>query len=89
MEIRLSANFSKQYHRASDKIKKSFYKRLQLFKQDSRNPLLRNHPLKGSLQGFKSINVTGDWRALYSQFEEKDGIIIIFEMLGKHSQLYK
>ncbi|GAI64559.1 unnamed protein product, partial [marine sediment metagenome] len=35
---------------------------------------------------YRSINITGDWRALYSK-PDKD--IIIFEALGIHSQLYR
>jgi addiction module RelE/StbE family toxin len=89
MEIEFSANFGKQYRKVNKKIKKAFYQRLQLFKQDSHHPLLRNHSLIGGYRKYKSINITGDWRALYSEFKEREEIIIVFEMLGKHSQLYK
>jgi addiction module RelE/StbE family toxin len=85
MEIAFSASFSKQYRKANKKIKKAFYQRLQLFKQDSHHLLLRNHSLTGSYRKYRSINVTGDWRAIYSE----EGKLIVFEMLGTHSQLYK
>lgn len=89
MKIRFGRKFNKQYDKADKKIKDSFDKKIKLFIQDPLDPQLRNHPLKGVLQGYKSINITGDWRALYSELKEREEIIIIFEMLGKHSQLYK
>jgi len=87
--IDFSKRFDKQFKKSPLEIKIAFKKRLTLFIQDSLDPQLRNHPLRGILQGYKSINITGDWRALYSEFKEKEKIIIVFEMLGKHSQLYR
>lgn len=89
MQIRFGRKFNKQYDKTDKKIKDSFDKKIKLFIQNPLNPQLRNHPLKGVLQGYRSINITGDWRALYSEFKEGEEIIIVFEMLGKHSQLYK
>ncbi len=89
MQIRFGRKFNKQYDKTDKKIKDSFDKKLKLFVQNPLDPQLRNHPLRGVLQGYKSINITGDWRALYSEFKEREEIIIVFEMLGKHSQLYK
>ena len=85
MEIEFSARFRKQYQKADKKIKKAFYKRLKLFRQDPFYPLLNNHLLIGRYREYRSINITGDWRAIYSRQRN----IIVFEMLGTHSQLYK
>jgi addiction module RelE/StbE family toxin len=85
MEIKFSAKFQKQYNKAGEKIKKAFNKRLLLFQQDQLNPILRNHVLTGNYKDYRSINITGDWRALFSQ---EDGIIT-FEMFGTHSLLYQ
>jgi mRNA-degrading endonuclease YafQ of YafQ-DinJ toxin-antitoxin module len=41
------------------------------------------------MYGYRSINVTGDWRALYSEQQQNGKEIIVFEMLGTHSQLYQ
>jgi len=60
-----------------------------MFLNNPSNPQLRNHPLKGALGGYNSINITGDWRALYTEEKLDDEIIITFEMIGTHSQLYK
>ena len=85
MEIRYSARFRQQFKKANKKIRKAFYQRRILFEQNPHSPLLKNHRLAGKFAGYRSINVTGDWRAIYSQ--EKN--LIIFEMIGTHSQLYR
>lgn len=85
MEIKYSPRFLKQYQKSNKKIKDAFRIRRELFKQNSYHPLLRNHTLTGNYKGHRSINITGDWRTIYT---EHDGIII-FEALGTHSQLYK
>lgn len=85
MEIKFSADFHKQYGKANEKIKIAFQKRLELFQQNPHNLLLKNHPLTGKLKGFRSINITGDWRAIFTEKSNS----ITFELLGTHSQLYK
>lgn len=67
----------------------AFRRRLEIFLDDSHNPQLNNHKLTSELQGYRSINVTGDWRAIYSEAEDEEGEkIVIFEVLGTHSELY-
>lgn len=85
MEIKFNAIFRKQYRKTDDKIKKAFSKRLKLFQQNPNHPLLRNHILTGNYKNYRSINITGDWRALYMERGEE----VEFEMLGTHSKLYK
>ncbi|GAC1388238.1 MAG: hypothetical protein NVS1B7_8360 [Candidatus Saccharimonadales bacterium] len=53
----------------------------------SNNPLhasLRNHALKGKYKQYRSIDITGDYRALYLQEADE----AIFDVVGTHSQLY-
>ena len=85
MEIRYNPQFRKQYRKANKKIKGAFRARRELFKQNPHHPLLRNHALTGDFKGRRSINITGDWRAIYSERSNA----IVFEALGTHSQLYK
>lgn len=87
--IDFSTKFLKQYKKIPIETKRAWIKRFALFSQDPSNQQLNNHPLTGKLKGFRSINITGDWRAIYSERRNGDKIIIIFEALGTHSQLYK
>lgn len=89
MNIRYTRRFVKQYEKADTKIRTAFEKRLKLFIENPQSSILRNHSLKASLNHYKSINITGDWRALYSESQEENQTITTFEMIGTHSQLYK
>jgi addiction module RelE/StbE family toxin len=90
MQIRFAKKFVKQYEKASIKIQFVFDNKLKLFAQNPSFPQLNNHALTGKLSGYRSINVTGDWRAIYSSLKTEDGITVItFEAIGTHSQLYK
>ncbi len=90
MLVRFSKSFSKQYDKADEKIKSAFDKRLKLFLENPFSQLLNNHPLAGNFIGYRSINITGDWRALYCEYKTDDeGFLIVFYFLGTHSQLYK
>lgn len=86
MQISFSKTFGKQYKKTPYKIQQAFDKRFKIFVKNPFNPILNNHSLKGIFKGHRSINVTGDWKALYLQ-PSKD--IVIFEALGTHNQLYK
>ena len=85
MIIRYLPKFKKQYKKLPEKFQKQFDDRLLLFVSDPTTPKLRVHPLKGEYAGYWSMNVNGDIRALYLiQGEE----IIIFALIGSHSELY-
>lgn len=88
--IDYSKIFHKQLKKAPLGIKIAFRERLALFLQNPSHPLLNNHSLSGSFLGKRSINITGDWRAIYYEYTSDDeGAVIIFYLLGTHSQLYK
>lgn len=85
MTVQYTAGFKKQYKRLPEKLQASFDARLLVFVNDPSDVRLRNHPLRGNFAGYWSINITGDLRALYRR--ESEGIII-FALIGTHSQLY-
>lgn len=83
--IVFSKSFEKQFKTLPEKTKARFYARLQLFEQNPLDPILGNHSLKGKYLGYRSIDIRGDLRALYTQQGDQ---IIIFAFIGTHSQLY-
>lgn len=85
--IDFSKRFEKEFKKSPVKIQISFRNRLEIFLTDKFNPVLNIHRLSGKYEGYKSINVTGDWRALFRELE--NGEIVYFDLLGTHSQLYK
>ncbi len=86
MVIEISRKFTKQYNKAPLAIRLSFQNRLLVFKQEPFTPILQNHRLKGKWQDHRSINVTGDWRAIFYHIDEQH---IVFRAIGTHSQLYQ
>ena len=90
MQINFAKRFKKRYDKADAKIKTAFDKRFAIFQQDPLYSLLNNHALTGKYAGSRSIDVTGDWRAIFSEYKDKEGNkVIVFELLGTHSELYK
>lgn len=85
MVIETTKAFDKQYSKLNIKVKISFKRRVSLFKVNPFDTTLRNHALKGKYLGFRSIDITGDVRTLYTT---RGDTIIIFGFIGTHSQLY-
>ena len=84
-----SKNFEKMFRKAPVKIQKAFVEKAKLLINNVNNPTLNNHQLHGHYKGYRSINITGDWRALYTETQSHGEIIAYFEFLGTHSELYK
>ncbi len=85
MKIDYSRNFLKQYAKLSKNLQAQTDKRLLLWQKQPNSPQLRDHALSGKYQGYRSINITGDVRALYATHGDS---IVIFGFVGSHSQLY-
>ncbi|MBU1160623.1 MAG: type II toxin-antitoxin system mRNA interferase toxin, RelE/StbE family [Patescibacteria group bacterium] len=85
MKIIFHKNFDKQYKKLNKKEQKKVQNRLSKFAQDPFAPLLNNHPLRGRYTDYRSINITGDLRAIY-KFNGKDQCI--FVAVDTHSNLY-
>ncbi len=86
MIIRFHRNFEKQFKKLKTNEQSKLKERLEVFLLDAFNPILNNHPLKGKYVGYRSINITGDLRAIYKQ-NTKD--IAVFVAVNSHSYLYR
>jgi len=85
MKVRFHRNFEKQYKKLKEAQKTRVQERLVLFLNNPFHPILANHPLKGKYKGYRSINITGDLRAVYKFINENDSI---FVAIDTHSNLY-
>jgi len=85
MIIQYAASFKRQYKKLPEKFQRQFNERLLIFLKNSSHLLLRVHPLKGKYAGYWSMNISGDLRAIYLIRKEN---IIIFALIGSHSNLY-
>lgn len=87
IQISYSRTFIKSLKKSPRKIQIAFRNRLEILLADRFHPILNNHQLIGLYQNFRSINISGDWRAIFREFD--DGKVIYFDFLGTHSKLYK
>jgi addiction module RelE/StbE family toxin len=88
-QVNYSKNFLKQLKKSPIKIQQTFRDRLVIFIENPINHLLNNHALTGKYTGCRSINITGDWRAIYQDFSKKNTKIYYFVTIGTHNQLYR
>ncbi len=84
MTILLHAKFEKKFDTLSQKVQDKFFDRVALFRENPFHPILHNHSVDHAYPGWRSINVTGDYRALFE--EHKGGIV--FMKIGTHPELY-
>ncbi len=87
MVIEPSRKFVKTFQKTPTKIQLAFEQRINIFRSNPTDPLLNNHPLKGKYSGCRSINITGDWRVIFREFNNYG--LVSLETIGTHSQLYK
>ena len=85
MEVYFQQTFRKQFKKSPKKIQLKFEERFRMLVTDGRNPLLKLHILKGDRYPMKSMNVTGDYGALFIVNKNT----ITFYEIGTHSELYK
>ena len=85
MIFRYTSTFKRQFKKLPKQFQQQFVDRLNIFVLDPAAPQLRVHPLKGKYSGYWSMNINGDLRAIYQKQGDE---IIIFALIGTHSQLY-
>jgi len=84
MRIVLHKTFSKKFSKLPKSVQAKFLERLQLFTKDASNPLLNNHSVEKRFPGCRSINITGDYRAIFKDEPSAS----VFITIGTHAELY-
>jgi len=84
MIIRYHRLFEKDFDKLPRNVQLKFYERVELFRTGTFHPLLNNHSVEKRFPGCRSINVTGDYRAIFSE----RGDTALFVRIGTHSELY-
>ena len=84
IKVFLTTGFVKQHKKLPLKIQEKFFERVALFKKNPRHPSLRVHKLKGDMEPFESMSITGDLRTLFI----REGANATFHKIGTHSELY-
>jgi len=85
MKIFFHKNFKKKYKKLREQQQDKFEDRLRLFMVDFFHPLLNNHSLQGKRSDSRSIDVTGNLRAV---FRLLDADTALFIDIDTHPNLY-
>lgn len=85
MTIYFHKNFEKSYKKLKGADRKKIKDRLGVFINDPFDSQLNNHPLKGKYEDYRSINISGDLRAIYKYINDDE---CVFAEIGTHSELY-
>ncbi len=88
MRVKYSPAFILVAKKVDVRIRKSLRESLTTFIRNPNDLELDNHDLTDEWLGYKSIDVTADWRAIYKEIREGDQVIAYFIALGTHQQLY-
>ena len=77
--------FDKAYAKLPKRLQQRFKDRRNIFLLNPFDPILDNHPLHPPYTGCRSINITGDYRAIF--YHEATGAVR-FILIGTHHELF-
>ena len=87
-QVYSTIDFIRLYKKADVRIRKQVDEKLRIFSKTPHDLGLRNHPLHEEWEGFRSIDITNDYRAVYEEVQEGEEINAYFIALGTHDELY-
>ncbi|MEK7101693.1 MAG: type II toxin-antitoxin system mRNA interferase toxin, RelE/StbE family [Patescibacteria group bacterium] len=85
MIVIYSKRFQKSYKKSPLKLREQFKRRRNLFLTEPFDPIFNNHLLHYPYAGCRSINVNGDYRAIFYH-ETED--MVRFVVIGTHHELF-
>lgn len=85
MNYQFHNHFKKTYQKLPKKLRDAVDTKLFLFAKNPYLASLNNHILIGKYKDYRSIKITGDYRAIYKEISKER---VIFVKIGSHSELY-
>ncbi len=85
METLRHRQFVKQMKKLPTPLRAQVMKRVLLHANEPSNPLLNDHRLNPPWDGYRSINITGDFRLIYKKLNERTYFL---RAVGTHHQLF-
>ncbi len=86
MEIIEGRPFAKQFAKLPQNLRMKVRERVHMLVADSTHPLLNDHKLNPPYEGYRSINITGDFRLVYKKISDDTYYL---RAVGTHHELYK
>lgn len=87
MKIVFTTRFNRSYKRLiakNEKLKETVNEKILLFEQNTNHEILKDHPLKGKLYGYRAFSIGYDLRLIY----KKIGAVYVFYDIGTHDDIY-
>lgn len=88
MKVFYDPEFYEKLKKVDVRIRKSVKKQMLLFSKNPNDPALCNHALRHEWQGYRSIDITNDVRAIYKEVRVREDIVAYFAIFGTHKELY-
>ncbi|MBI4091978.1 MAG: type II toxin-antitoxin system mRNA interferase toxin, RelE/StbE family [Candidatus Levybacteria bacterium] len=88
MRVEYDPDFLRQLKKLDVRIRNRFKEVIIIFSKDPINSELNNHKLKDEWAGYRSINVTNDYRAIYEVVKVGGEAFAYFSAIGTHEKLY-
>lgn len=88
MKVVYDSDFIIKLKKINVRIRKSLQVRIEIFSKDPFDSLLNNHSLRDKYEGFRSIDITSDWRAIYKELIIGEDTTAYFIAIGTHRDLY-
>ena len=85
MHVVLHRLFAKSFQKLPHAVQLKFVERRNIFLVDPFSRILNNHSVDKRFPGCRSINVTGDYRAIFTITDTH----VLFLYIGTHSELYE
>lgn len=85
MVIHTHHAFDKAVAKLTTRLQEIVKRRLDLFEQEPYAPTLNNHKLVGNRLSYRSINITGDVRAIYFPVDRENAL---FVEIDTHHELF-
>lgn len=89
MKVRYGPDFYQKYKKVDVRIRNRVDEKIEIFLKNPYDPRLDNHILKREWGGFRSIDITADWRAIYKEIKLGEDVVAYFVALGTHNELYR
>lgn len=88
MEFSVKPRYKKSYKKLPHSLQRKVDERLILFSKNPFNAILRNHWLRWPREGYRSVNISWDYRLIFQELS--DGTYELIELVDvwSHSQLY-
>ncbi len=88
MKVKFHAKFIKNYRKrilSNKKLDNQVKIKIEQFKINPNNPILKDHNLTGTKKGLKAFSLTGDIRIIYRPSSDNE---VVFMDIGSHNQVY-